>query len=108
MFTSMMLLWNPASLLADHPLDLPPVEERSGETTTEHQERQQLRLRIIGFGFTLLVEEHPVLAGPYPDWDTCEKVREFQERRGYETDRCQLMAMPLEGAQELHVGELPK
>lgn len=47
-----------------------------------------------------------MLIGPYADWSDCASVREWLDRRGYETDSCLLMPFPQEAVQ-LEVLELP-
>lgn len=78
---------------------------------TELEERRLLRLRIVGWSVPVMVPEQdwPVMVGPYKDWEECNAVREFVERRGYETGRCELIGLPLpDGSQELESLYLPK
>jgi len=68
-----------------------------------------ISLPIIAFYFGVLVsgQEWPVMVGPYDSWQDCASVREFLDRRGYETDSCSLLPYPQEGSQLLQVGDLP-
>lgn len=63
---------------------------------------------IAAFFFSLLLfgQEWPVLIGPYEAWDQCASVREYLDRRGYETGECSLM--PIEqDARRLDVVDIP-
>lgn len=66
--------------------------------------------KIVAFYFGMLVagQEWPVMVGPYETWEECASVREFLDRRGYETDTCSLLPYPQEESQYLEVGHLPK
>lgn len=63
---------------------------------------------LVAFYFSVMVPgmEYPLLIGPYADWSECASVREWLDRRGYETDSCLLMPFPQE-SQELQVFFLP-
>lgn len=63
---------------------------------------------LMAFYFSLMVvmQEWPVLIGPYREWSECASVREFLDRRGYETSACELMPMGQE-AEHLNVIDLP-
>ena len=65
-------------------------------------------LRIVAFYFSMLVnwQEHPLLVGPYENLDECQSVREFLDRRSYETSDCAYMTYPQESIY-LEVGYLP-
>lgn len=64
---------------------------------------------LVAFYFGCMVggQEWPLIIGPYEDWDDCASVREFLDRRGYETDTCALLPYPQEGSLYLEVGYLP-
>ena len=66
-------------------------------------------LVIAAFYFGMLVpwQEYPILVGPYGSLDECQSVREFLDRREYETDICSIMTYPQEGSVYLEVGFLP-
>ena len=51
---------------------------------------------LVAFFFSMLVacQEWPVLIGPYETWDGCASVREWLDRRGYETDDCSTLPLP--------------
>jgi len=63
---------------------------------------------LVAFYFSMMVPDraYPLLVGPYTEWDECASVREWLDRRGYETDSCLLMPFPQE-AVKLEVLELP-
>lgn len=63
---------------------------------------------LVSFYFSIMIPErdYPMLIGPYDDWSECASVREWLDRRGYETDSCLLMPFPQE-AVKLEVLELP-
>ena len=63
---------------------------------------------LVAFYFSMMVPDraYPLLVGPYVEWDECASVREWLDRRGYETDSCLLMPFPQE-AVKLEVLELP-
>lgn len=63
---------------------------------------------LVAFYFSILVswQEYPVVIGPYTTWDECSLVREFLDRRQYETDSCAIMSIPQESIY-LEVGYLP-
>jgi hypothetical protein len=67
---------------------------------------------LLGYFFSLLLMMHsgdldvPILAGPYDDWSQCASVREYLDRRGYETSDCELMSIPQQSFM-LHVGDVP-
>lgn len=63
---------------------------------------------LVSFYFSIMIPErdYPILVGPYTDWDECASVREWLDRRGYETGSCLLMPFPQE-AVKLNVLELP-
>ena len=65
---------------------------------------------LVAFYFMCLLPEQgwPVVIGPYETWDDCASVREFLDRRGYETASCAVMTWPQEQSQLLQVGDLPK
>ena len=64
---------------------------------------------LVAFYFSVMVPdmEYPLLIGPYTEWSDCASVREWLDRRGYETDSCLLMPFPQE-AIKLEVLELPR
>lgn len=64
---------------------------------------------LVAYFFALMIptQEYPVLVGPYGEWAECASVREWLDRRGYETSGCGLMPLPQE-AEYLDVFELPK
>lgn len=68
-----------------------------------------MTLAIVAFFFSVMVsgQEYPVVVGPYETWEDCASVREFLDRRGYETDRCAVLPLP-QDSQYLHVGDLPQ
>src|SRR3990167_1475515 len=63
---------------------------------------------LVAFYFSMLIETQgwPVVVGPYEEWQECASVREFLDRRGYETDGCYLMPYPQESI-HLSVGDIP-
>ena len=63
---------------------------------------------LVAFYFSVMVPnmDYPLLIGPYAEWSDCASVREWLDRRGYETDSCLLMPFPQE-SQELQVFFLP-
>lgn len=63
---------------------------------------------LVAFYFSLMVphQDYPIMIGPYADWSECASIREWLDRRGYETDSCLLMPFPQEAVQ-LHTLELP-
>lgn len=65
---------------------------------------------IVAFYFSIMVtgQEWPVVVGPYESWGDCASVREFLDRRGYETDSCSMLPFPQEKSQYLNVGGIPK
>lgn len=69
-----------------------------------------LFITIVAFYFSVMVppQEWPVVIGPYETWEECASVREFLDRKGYETDSCGTMPYPQEGSQLLKVIEIPK
>lgn len=56
---------------------------------------------LVAFFFSLMLpdREYPILIGPYADWAECASVREWLDRRGYETDGCYLLSIPQEAVQ---------
>jgi hypothetical protein len=64
---------------------------------------------LVAFYFSVLVleREWPVVIGPYSEWSECASVREFLDRRGYETGICELWSFPQEDSMLLQVGDLP-
>lgn len=62
----------------------------------------------MGFYFAVMLttQSWPVLVGPYDEWDQCASVREFLDRRGYETGSCEPMPMGQE-AMYLNVIDVP-
>lgn len=64
---------------------------------------------LVAFYFSLIVleREWPVVVGPYELWSDCASVREFLDRRGYETVECGLMIVPQEDDVLLQVGDIP-
>ena len=64
---------------------------------------------IVAFYFSVMVsgQDWPVVVGPYKDWSECASVREFLDRRGYETDSCSVLPFS-QYSQYLNVGDLPK
>lgn len=64
---------------------------------------------LVAYYFSLIVswQSYPLLVGPYSSWDDCASVREFVDRRGYETDGCSTLPLPQESIY-LEVGYLPK
>lgn len=68
-----------------------------------------MTVAIVAFFFGVLVsgQEHPVLVGPYETWEECASVREFLDRREYETDICAVLPLPQE-SQRLQVGDVPQ
>lgn len=69
-------------------------------------------LPITAFYFSLLLmmqqveTDVPILVGPYDEWEQCESVREYLDRRGYETDDCTLLPVDQE-ARRLEVIDIP-
>ena len=69
-------------------------------------------LPLLAYFFSLLLmmqqvdQDVPIVAGPYYEWEQCESVREYLDRRGYETDDCILMATS-EQAVKLEVVDIP-
>jgi len=65
---------------------------------------------LVAFYFMCLIpsQDHPVVVGPYRTWDDCASVREFLDRRGYETGGCSVMPFPQDDSVELNVGDLPR
>lgn len=64
---------------------------------------------ILAYYFSCMVppQVYPMMIGPYTTWEECASVREWLDRRGYETAGCGLLPYPLEGAVKLGVIELP-
>lgn len=59
--------------------------------------------------FLILVlagQDCPVLVGPFEDRSSCLDVREWVERRGYETGGCSIMSLPQDSVM-VKVGEIP-
>lgn len=63
-------------------------------------------LMAFYFSIMIMTQEWPLLIGPYSVWDDCASVREFLDRRGYETGSCELMPMG-QDAKHLEVIDLP-
>ena len=63
---------------------------------------------LIAYFLILILVGHdcPVLVGPFEDRSGCLDVREWVERRGYETGGCSVLSLPQEAIM-VHVGELP-
>jgi hypothetical protein len=63
---------------------------------------------LVAFYFSIMIpdRDYPMLIGPYTEWNECASVREWLDRRGYETDSCLLMPFPQESMQ-LEVLHLP-
>ena len=63
---------------------------------------------LVAYYFSLLLfyQEWPVLIGPYDEWDDCASVREYLDRRGYETGECSLLSFP-QDARLLNVVDIP-
>lgn len=63
---------------------------------------------MIAFYFTLMLmsQDWPILVGPYEEWEQCASVREFLDRRGYDTGACEPMSLGQE-ARHLEVIDLP-
>lgn len=63
---------------------------------------------LLAFYFSLLLfaQDWPVLIGPYETSEECNAVREFADRRGYETDDCELMSQP-QDSKFLEVVQIP-
>lgn len=64
---------------------------------------------LVAFYFSVLIEaqEWPIVVGPYEEWEECASVREYLDRRGYETDGCYLMPYPQDSIY-LSVGDIPR
>ena len=64
---------------------------------------------IVAYYFTMIIatQLHPLLVGPYFSFSDCASVREYQDRRGYETGGCGLMPFPQEDAVLLGVIVIP-
>lgn len=63
-------------------------------------------LMAFYFALVLMSQDWPILVGPYPDWSACASVREFLDRRGYETGSCELLPID-QDAKHLEVIDLP-
>ena len=63
-------------------------------------------LAAFYFGMLIDTQDWPVVVGPYEVWEECASVREYLDRRGYETDGCYLMPYPQESVY-LSVGDIP-
>ena len=63
---------------------------------------------LVAFYFSIMLPErdYPTIIGPYMEWSECASVREWLDRRGYETASCLLMPFPQEST-ELDVFHLP-
>lgn len=63
---------------------------------------------LVAYYFSLIVswQDYPILVGEYNTWSDCASVREFLDRRGYETGDCSLLPLPQESI-HLEVGYLP-
>ena len=63
---------------------------------------------VMAFYFSVLLvtQTWPVLIGPYQEWAQCASVREYLDRRGYETSACEPMPMGQE-ARQLNVVDVP-
>lgn len=68
-----------------------------------------MTFKIIAFYFSLLVnwQDNPLVIGPYETLEECMSVREFVDRRGYETDYCSQLPYPQDGSMLLEVGFIP-
>ena len=64
---------------------------------------------LVAYFFAVMVPErdYPLMVGPYETWAECASVREWLDRRGYESDGCGLIPLPQEAVQ-LKPLELPK
>lgn len=67
-----------------------------------------MEVPLIAYYFSLLLfyQDWPVLIGPYDEWDQCASVREYLDRRGYETGECGPMPIP-QVARYLEVLDIP-
>ena len=65
---------------------------------------------LLAYYFSCMVppQEYPLMVGPYMTWEECASVREYLDRRGYETGGCSLLSYPLEGSVLLEVIEIPR
>lgn len=63
---------------------------------------------IVGFYFAVMLatQDWPLLIGPYEEWGQCASVREYLDRRGYETSTCAPMPMG-QDALYLNVIDIP-
>jgi hypothetical protein len=58
------------------------------------------------FPLMLLTQAWPLMIGPYDEWSQCASVREYLDRRGYETGACELLPTS-QDATHLNVIDLP-
>jgi hypothetical protein len=67
-----------------------------------------IEMPIMAFYFAVMVlsQGWPVMIGPYSEWAECASVREYLDRRGFETGSCELMPIGQE-AKRLEVIDLP-
>ena len=66
-------------------------------------------LTLVAFYFSLMVvtQAWPVTVGPYATWAECASVREYIDRRGYETGGCGVMPYPQPDSVLLQVIDVP-
>ena len=64
---------------------------------------------LVAYYFSLLVtwQAWPMTIGPYDTWEECASVREYLDRRGYETTSCGPMPYPQDGSLRLEVIDVP-
>ena len=64
---------------------------------------------LVAYYFSLLVitQPWPMTIGPYATWEECASVREYLDRRGYETAGCMQMPYPQPDSLLLQVIDVP-
>jgi len=63
----------------------------------------------VAFYFSVMIpqQNHPLLAGPYREWEECSHTREWLAMRGYDTEGCGLLPFPQANSVYLGVMEIP-
>jgi len=66
-------------------------------------------LILVAYYFSLMTIQQawPMTIGPYATWEECASVREYLDRRGYETADCMQMPYPQPDSLLLQVIDVP-